>query len=59
MTKKEVAHLIIVNSMKEQIDKVGHLKVWQCVENMNSPKQRARYRKFFLEAGGHIIKTKV
>ncbi len=56
---KELAQIIIVNSMQEQIDKLGHLKIWQCIERMSNAKQRARYRKFFLKAGGHIIKSNI
>ena len=42
--------------MYKNIDKFGHKRVWQIIENIKNPIVRLSHRKLFLKVGGKIPK---
>lgn len=58
MDKQEFGELIVTESLKEQINKLGNDEVWRIIEDMSIARQRSRYRKFFFKAGGELPKRR-
>jgi len=50
----EVVDLIIIEGMTRNMKELGNDKLYQSIEGIKEARQRARYRKYFLQVGGYI-----
>lgn len=50
----EAVDLIIIEGMNKNIKELGNDGTFQAIEEVKDPLQRARYRQYFIKAGGYI-----
>jgi predicted DCC family thiol-disulfide oxidoreductase YuxK len=50
----EIVMVDLIEQMKKNLIQLGSNKVWSIIEGLANPKQRIRYRKVFLDAGGIV-----
>ena len=43
-----------IAQMQNELEQLGHQRVWEIVESMPTVSVRLKYRNYFIKAGGHI-----